>query len=832
MHQSYFLEEVKTSNYGIEFDLLARMNRIILHGPPDKVEQAKADLLNLCGISKSCGLDSKQVSLVVEKTGKTIHGLSQKHAIIMDVSKVGKLINSSGASIKQNSVSNAIADGNGVLLFLYRNTSKDSPTITIKCACSVMEPVKSLIKKKINEFESKIITVSVPVEIIPAVIGKGGTKINSLRQKDRCHSRGRQISSREDLLAMQTQGPLSRSLGVLFGETGKEVMAQVAEFGCNVFSVSNDDSKLIIKGTKEGIAKTSGILKLFLAKNYIVEINVHLEDATLFFIGGAKSVLQNLELKHDVKASFGKDKGSLLLQGEYDSVQCTRKKMESFLYGGEGLAVCKFKVPEDAIGIIVGNGGSNLPKLELDFEGARINVPKDKNVYLRTGRLGEEVQGSIKIRGVNNDVRDAKALLAEHYTGSYSGFIDLDASHTIMKEPSHFERNKLSAGAEVSLDESEFLSESPAKRPVHKALFKSMDDPKKLAEIAAATGALIYLDSNLVSVVVRSDSPEDESTKALELVNARLAESEKVNYVFRLAKSDAWLLPIIIDKGRQSIKKIEAETGCIIDIFKDELSVVVCTESEDAVGLGKDVLESSNKGMCLFKMPDSVIPSFVGKGGVHIKQFSADYDVEIKRLRKHSSTIKITGKKVSIYKAKASHTGLTINVQEQFISAILGKGGETVKAIQKSTGCKIDVDRQNCTVTVREGTESNRQKATAELAAEKEKLRLEHAEIARCSAKLPVESVDPSPNQVRPVGLATSKSRLNSYAIEVSETATKEGRDLYLMLISGNETTDDQDNQWDSSTVSSSAAMISACNSNDGESDFHYHSISGFAVRI
>eukprot|EP00804_Cyclotella_cryptica_P030040 CCRYP_016944-RA/>CCRYP_016944-RA protein AED:0.44 eAED:0.44 QI:0/0/0/1/0/0/3/0/153 len=87
--QSYFLEEVKTSNYGIEFDLLARMNRIILHGPPDKVEQAKADLLNLCGISKSCGLDSKQVSLVVEKTGKTIHGLSQKHAIIMDVSKVG-----------------------------------------------------------------------------------------------------------------------------------------------------------------------------------------------------------------------------------------------------------------------------------------------------------------------------------------------------------------------------------------------------------------------------------------------------------------------------------------------------------------------------------------------------------------------------------------------------------------------------------------------------------------------------------------------------------------------------------------------------------------------
>lgn len=52
------------------------------------------------------------------------------------------------------------------------------------------------------------------------------------------------------------------------------------------------------------------------------------------------------------------------------------------------------------------------------------------------------------------------------------------------------------------------------------------------------------------------------------------------------------------------------------------------------------------------------------------------------------------------------------------------------------------------------------------------------------------------------------------------------------MLVTGNESTDDQDDQWDSSTVSSSAAMISGCDSNDGERELHYHSISGFTVRI
>lgn len=52
------------------------------------------------------------------------------------------------------------------------------------------------------------------------------------------------------------------------------------------------------------------------------------------------------------------------------------------------------------------------------------------------------------------------------------------------------------------------------------------------------------------------------------------------------------------------------------------------------------------------------------------------------------------------------------------------------------------------------------------------------------------------------------------------------------MLISGDEDQDDQWD-WDSSTVSSSAAMISVCDSNfGGESDLHYRSISGFTVRI
>jgi hypothetical protein len=285
----------------------------------------------------------------------------------------GELINNSGASIKefQHSVSNAVAAGNGLLLFLDRNASKDSPTLTIKCARAVMERAKSLIKKKIHEFESKIVTVTVPVEIISNIIGKGGSKISSLRQtgagaaieadksgvvKFYSHdadTRDAVKSAIEKIVAENQTGHVALeskgTLGILFGDQGKEVMSQISELGCNV-SVSDDDTKLIVKGTEENIAKTSEILKPFLAKNYIVEIDVHSDDAALLYMGGAKSVLQN------VKASLRKDRGTLLLRGEYDCVHSAKKEIEFFLYGGEGLAVCKFKVPEDAIGIIVGKG--------------------------------------------------------------------------------------------------------------------------------------------------------------------------------------------------------------------------------------------------------------------------------------------------------------------------------------------------------------------------------------------------------------------------------------------------------------------------------------------
>ena len=104
---------------------------------------------------------------------------------------------------------------------------------------------------------------------------------------------------------------------------------------------------------------------------------------------------------------------------------------------------------------------------------------------------------------------------------------------------------------------------------------------------------------------------------------------------------------------------------------------------------------------------------------------------------------------------QASHVGLTIDIEEQYIPSIIGKGGETIRTIQKDTKCKIDIDRNSYTLTVREGTESARQDAldsvkaiieeekakSADQSAENEKLRKEQQELFHSKGTTPETSL-------------------------------------------------------------------------------------------
>ena len=521
-------------------------------------------------------------------------------------------------------------------------------------------------------------------------------------------------------------------------------------------------------------------------------------------MGGKDSILSTVQKEHGVNTNLRREKNNLQIRGEADKVKAAIKDVQTFLNGGEGNVVVKFKVAGEALGGVIGKGGSNIAKLEADFEGVRIHIPREGHVVsirgpeenvkkcrsklltdIATTRVTDSIDGisdekfnelsnsdfirrtsrftnasitlsenSVRIRGISDDVRDAKASINEHLTGTYRAFIDLEGSQTervknaAEKDSSHFDRIKATTGAVIDIDAFTIVisgKKSNVKKAkhqlmewlgfilgdelrslkIHRALYKPMSNPEQLANIANELGACVSLDRDMNCILIRSEDPAC-SGGALQLLEGMLVEAKKLNLFVKFETADTWLLSIIVGKGGATIRKLEQDSNCKFGIIKEEAAVVISGETEDAVQSGKaavdEIVDQARKECIFTDIPESAMAAFIGKGGSGIKKFSSDNHVKMERINKlHSGTIKITGKEENVATARdavvawvmeweASNEGISVDIDERIIPVVIGKGGETIRRIQKETGCKLDIDRQHSSITAREGGSDNARK--------------------------------------------------------------------------------------------------------------------------
>ena len=902
--QSAPLNAIKESHPEVIIDVWANISRIKLRGHPSNVETVKVAFESLAVTSQTRTLSgSREVHLVVGKTGEKLRETSEKHLVVMDVTKgssdkctlriIGlspnveeamaeinfklhaneqvqdhvmvdsllreELLSNSGAAIKgfQNSVSQAIsgdrdaAAAPSVLLQFEKNEnpkiSVSKHKLVVKASRINIERAKSLVAKKIAHLETMILVVNIDSEMIPVIIGKGGTTISELRQEgqgaliETTPENTIKIYSTDEgtrntieckiyeIIARNQVGYVAidkNAIGILLGEPGKEVRETCKELGCDI-NVSKDDTKVVIRGTAEKVStpcecllsdsptihrisddskigESSKVIEEFLAKNQVDAISFDPEDEPVLKMGGKDSILSKVQKEYDVITNLRREKNNLQIRGEADNVKAAIKDVQTFLNGGEGNVVMKFKVPEEALGGVIGKGGGNIAKLEADFEGVRIHIPREGHVVsirgpeenvkncrskmltdIATTRVTDSIDGlsdekfnelsnsdfmrrtsrftnasiilsenSIRIRGISGDVRDAKASINEHLTGTYRAFIDLEGSQTERvknaseKDSSHFDKIKSATGAAIDVEAYALVisgKKSNVKKAkhqlmewlgfilgdelrslkIHRALYKSMSNPEQLASIANETGACISLDRDMNCILVRSEEPAS-SGEALQLLEGMLVEAKKRNLLVKFDTGDTWLLSIIVGKGGATIKKLEQDSNCKFDIIKEEVTVVISGETEDIVQSGKaavdEIVDQARKECIFTEIPESAMAAFIGKGGSGIKKLSSDNHVKMERINKlHSGTIKITGKEENVATARdavvawvmeweASNEGISVDIDERIIPVVIGKGGETIRRIQKETGCKLDIDRQHSTVTAREGGSDNARK--------------------------------------------------------------------------------------------------------------------------
>jgi len=869
--RSAVLNKIQATHPLVHLDLSRNNTCLTLRGKPEYIATAKEDIESLEINTVVRSLPSREIGLVVGKGGGTVNKLVADHDVSINVVNengganavveiTGPSINvetalaeiedllyqneeiekfvmvnpmqrnmflgNSGAVLKeiQAEISGSKSGLGTLLVFEKRDKSidkssslmKEPSKLIIRTCRSNMDKALTVIQTRITEHEATVVSVTVDTGMVPAIIGKGGATINSLRQE----GSGAEIEIDKSTGIIRIQATdenvkksiinsinkivaenqvlyvkVERSMiGLIFGESGKEIKKSIVENLGVWMGVDQSDEHIILRGTVEKINEAEGIFKNFIEENYLEEFEILPEDDGVLFHSGESNIMSKLENEHLVSCVYRKSLQKVLIRGRKENVSSAMLELKRFMYGGEGFSVCKVKIPESALGIVIGKGGSHIAKLEKDYPGVTVDLLRISNhlsirgpeesvkkcrsqvislvstakVFVTVSINSSQhkilskpdamkkindglavqitpLENSVKIRGLNNDVKDAKSRLMEQITGIFSSAIEVETYQyakfiKAVQQQSQLDRIQELTKATISLENNsssvlisgkrsavkkaknqvygllEFLMPSEfARVKLSKPLMKYMSNAEFLANVTAETGSTTMLDRELCCIVSRSENPE-EVKQAVELVNKRIAEYEKLHYVVRFAPSDSWLLPKIIGKGGSTINSLQFESKCSIDVYKEEITVLVTGETPELVANARElldkVIEQARKECIFMEIPESAMPAFIGKNGSNINHIASICDVDIERLRKDASRVRIQGQESSVHEAKLTvskwinewkykNIGESVTFQKNLIPLLFGTYNTMMNNISQDTGCDYNICRKTNSVTVR-----------------------------------------------------------------------------------------------------------------------------------
>ena len=470
--------------------------------------------------------------------------------------------------------------------------------------------------------------------------------------------------------------------------------------------------------------------------------------------------------------------------------------------------------------------------------------------------------GTVSVRGFFYDVRDAVSLLNEQLTGEYKSSVELSPSQfakvsSACRDASHFQRIESATDTKVALESStgeiqvcgkrsnvkkgkeqvydflSFICPGEIQRlKISQPLYVTVGSPSSLADVVANVGGTtIYLDRDISSIIIRD--PEVERVKAAaDLVLTKIQDAERLAFVLEIAPDEAWLISYIIGKNGGRVQALQKGSDCHVDISKESRTITITGDSQDKVAKVREGLEAlveqARKENVFLTIPEKAIPAFVGHGGKRIKDWSTEFGVEIQRIKK-SAQFKIIGDgdKATAAKSaltlwveqwKESNASNEMQVEKQYISAILGLKGSTAQAIQEEFDCKIDIDRTTLKLTVRGGDAEKREaaigriqeiiakeaaakaQAAADRKAERKEVATEKSKEASDAAAAATtetssdhkkENMRENPGNARsfpshPVGLKPSvKNDKKTKDSAASNGGTEQGRNLFNLLVEG-----------------------------------------------
>jgi polyribonucleotide nucleotidyltransferase len=319
------LNEIQSEHPRVYFDINRDSTTMKLRGKPENLGPAKAKLLCLDVSSRTMDITSRETSLIVGKGGATINRLMNDYGVSINVSSAestsssvevvgltssldatfveiesilfeneeleesilvqplvrNKLLANNGAVMKelQAEIKTIIEPNGGSALILFEKISRDegksSSAMIVKANRPNLPIAKEAIQKKIAEVEANILTIHIDPDIIPAVLGKGGSVIASLRELgagteifvDKSSGEVKIESSDEksreavteaiDKIVAENQVMkieiVKTLIGQILGDAGKELRKKITEDIGAAFNINSTDTHVVFRGTEEQV---------------------------------------------------------------------------------------------------------------------------------------------------------------------------------------------------------------------------------------------------------------------------------------------------------------------------------------------------------------------------------------------------------------------------------------------------------------------------------------------------------------------------------------------------------------------------------------------------
>lgn len=424
------------AQFGVRLDISRAKNLCKVTGLTDSVTAAKALILSLQSIRTDVLMETSALSAIIGKGGASITALQEEFGVAINVNRerstvevVGMRpdVNAAVAKIKEIVETNReveeiiqlekhvllgclMASGAQNLRGVSRDfgvrvdvdSSKEAKeaalqTIKIKGTHGRVSQAKAHIVLLVGEFLSNSLVFEVADDVIPAILGKGGSGIKAFREKyptanidiegtnihiqsyDAAERAGikEEIDAIIDANFSQLVDFSDEAKSQLRSTQGAEIRNAITKDLDLRLVVEGSATAVKVRGARANVEKAVALLEEFKQTHSNVKMVLSDEDYPLLLANrsGEESIAKQFEARFQVEIRSSRKDLTLIINGSPENVVRAKAAIDGILLGEAQYGAQIVDIHKLVLSALIGKGGSNIAKMEADL-GVKFDVVK------------------------------------------------------------------------------------------------------------------------------------------------------------------------------------------------------------------------------------------------------------------------------------------------------------------------------------------------------------------------------------------------------------------------------------------------------------------------